>query len=106
MDAIATSHLWAVTPPVATNCDIEFWQKRQDGTNYVFVAGGTPVTGSAQIDVAWVMAHELGHCIGLGDQTADSTALDIMFGDYPTAADFTELPDEDKEGARVLYCAE
>ena len=105
VDSIASSHLWAVSPPVATNCDIEFWQKRQDGSNYIYVAGGAPTSGG-QIDVAWIMAHELGHCIGLGDQTAGSTALDVMFGTYTGGTNFTVLPDEDKEGARVLYCEE
>lgn len=88
--------------PIAADCDVVFWSDSASGP-YDYVADATPT--STQVDVAYIFAHELGHCVGIADQDAPSTAADIMYWAYTLGTDFSGLSADETEAALFLYGA-
>lgn len=99
-DQLATTYTWSVDG-VTSDCDIRCYTDRRDSTSFNWVANATVTTG--QHDLTYSLVHELGHCTGIADQTAASTASDIMFGGYAPGTEFPGLSADEIEAVIFLY---
>ncbi len=83
-------------------CDIIFYTTREtDNSTITWSVDATPAGNEA--DLAYVLAHEMGHCIGIGDQTDGSTAGDLMYASYSFGTDFVSIATHDEEAILWIY---
>lgn len=83
-------------------CDIIFYTTREtDNSTITWSVDAAPVANEA--DFAYVIAHEIGHCVGIGDQTDGSTAGDLMYASYSNGTDFVSLSTHDEEAILWIY---
>lgn len=99
-DSIALTWQWHNSDE-AVDCDMEVYTQRSDTSTYDWVANGTITSGD--YSVLFMFAHELGHCIGVADQSAPSTVGDLMWGDYSSGVDYPGLQPDEIEAAIFLY---
>jgi hypothetical protein len=86
---------------ITDNCDIILYTEKETGGTFVWSIDDTP--DPSEIDLAYILAHEIGHCVGIGDQNASDTAADLMYGSYPSSTDFTGLATNDEEAILYIY---
>lgn len=106
-DAIATAFTWPSGSDEASSCDVIFWSVDLDGVAFNYVADGSP--SSSEYDLEWIMTHEMGHCLGLGDQIPaiqDTNGVDSMMnGVYDAGTACSAISADDVEALVFLYGA-
>lgn len=106
VDTFAVTRQWSFFGETM-ECDIKFFsQFRGSGgggpTEIAYVDAGSSV-GVGDIDLTYIFVHELGHCVGIADQEAESTEGDIMFNAYAPGTAYTGLSTDEIEAAIFLY---
>lgn len=82
--AMASTYRWHAGGEVL-DCDIRFYEEvgleiESISTSVIpWVASGT--VNNSQVSLTLMMAHELGHCLGLGDQRVAELQDDVMFAE-------------------------
>ena len=84
-------------------CDIIIYTESETGVPEFKFVVDSPPSASDETDFAYLMAHEMGHCIGILDQLDMSTASDLMYNFIPYNTDLLSLPVHDKEAILYLY---
>ena len=83
-------------------CNIIFYTMREsDNSTIEWAVNAAP--NSSQFDFEYVITHEIGHCIGIGDQSDVSTIDDVMFGSLGAGTDFSSLHTHDEEAILYIY---
>jgi Matrixin len=100
-NSIALTSRWGGEDGETDDCDIRFFTTRDDSSVRSWVADDTP--GSSQYDLAYILGHEMGHCVGLGDQEAPELSGSLMFGSYTQGTNYSGPHVDDEEGAILIY---
>ncbi len=83
-----------------SDCDIQVWESNAYGTIDWHLGEETAPNGA--FDIRNTLAHEVGHCLGMGHSDLDE-ALMYGYNVDGTGEDSRHLSDDDIEGIRYLY---
>jgi hypothetical protein len=98
---IALTTIHSTSSGEAWDCDTVVFEEYPDESPILWVADATP--GPSEMDLTSTLVHELGHCVGLADQTAASTESSIMFSNAFPGIEYPGLDPDDIEAVLFLY---
>lgn len=106
LSILALTRRWSIVggldDGLTYDCDIAFFTEDADSNTFDWVADdGASID---QVQLLNVMVHEMGHCVGLGDQDAPTLSDSVMFHSYTLGSVYVgAIPADDVEAAIMIY---